>query len=218
MNYHLKPDMIEGIKKKKEKRKEGEQMLFAKPGIENTKATLEIAVSAAIEKDLDIVLASNTGDTVFALLEIAEEKGFHNRIVAITHAYGVKAPGEIELSPAARERLEAKGVGFVTAAHALSGGERGISKVFGGVYPVELIAAALRMWGQGVKVCVEIALMALDHGAISYGKPVIAVGGSSRGADTCCILTPSYTAKLLDTKIHEVLCKPSLYEDGWQMK
>ena len=49
-----------------------------------------------------------------------------------------------------------------------------------------------------------------DCGSISYGKPIVAIGGSGRGADTACVLTPGYTANLMETKIHEILCKPSL--------
>ena len=105
-----------------------------------------------------------------------------------------------------------KGVIVVTAAHALSGAERGLSKKFSGIYPVEIVANTLKMLGQGTKVCVEIAMMALDNGAIDYGKQIIAVGGSGRGADTVCRLTPEYTADLMGTKIHEILCKPSLEE------
>ena len=98
----------------------------------------------------------------------------------------------------------------VTAAHALSGAERGISKAFGGVYPVEIMAATLRMFGQGVKVCVEIALMAADCGAIRAKQPVMVVGGTGGGADTACVITPSYTTSLLETKVNEILCKPAL--------
>ena len=109
--------------------------------------------------------------------------------------------------------LEQQGATVVTAAHALSGAERGITKAFGSVHPVELMAYTLRMFGQGMKVCVEIALMALDCGSISYGRPVVCIGGSGRGADTACILTPSYSSSLLETKIHEILCKPALYPE-----
>jgi hypothetical protein len=66
------------------------------------------------------------------------------------------------------------------------------------------------MLGQGTKVCVEIALMAVDSGSITYGKPVVCIGGSSKGADTACVITPGYTAFLLETKIHNILCKPYL--------
>ena len=124
--------------------------------------------------------------------------------------YGIAEPGENELPEHVRKDLEAAGVTVVTAAHALSGGERGMSKRFGGVSPVEVVAYALRMFGQGMKVCVEIGLMALDCGSIPYGKPVVAVAGTAYGADTACVLTPAYTANLLDTKVHTVLCKPWL--------
>ena len=100
------------------------------------------------------------------------------------------------------------------ATAALSGAERGLSRKYSGIYPVEIVANTLRMLGQGTKVCVEIAMMALDNGAIAYGRQVIAVGGTGRGADTVCRLTPDYTADLLGTRIHEILCKPSLEDNA----
>ena len=57
----------------------------------------------------------------------------------------------------------------------------------------------------------ENGLMALDCGSIEYGRPVVCVAGTGRGADTVCILTPGYTASLFDTRVHEILCKPGLY-------
>jgi hypothetical protein len=65
------------------------------------------------------------------------------------------------------------------------------------------------MFGQGVKVCVEIATMALDAGMIPYGEDVIAVGGTGTGADTAVILRPSHAASIFDTWISEILCKPA---------
>lgn len=46
---------------------------------------------------------------------------------------------------------------------------------------MEIIANTLRMFGQGVKVCVEVATMALDAGLIPYGEDVIAAGVSGVG-------------------------------------
>ena len=56
------------------------------------------------------------------------------------------------------------------------------------------------------------AVMALDTDAIPYGVPVVSMGGSSFGVDTAVIITPAYSADILDTRIHEILCKPGLYE------
>lgn len=183
---------------------------FETTGITNTEETLKLAVKAAKEQGYDIVAATSTGETIVKLKEIADSMEFKNNIIAVTHVYGMHTKGENDMSDEMFDRLKAAGVKIVTAAHALSGAERGLSTKFHGVYPVEIVAAALRMFGQGTKVCVEIALMAVDSGNITYGRPVVCIGGSSHGADTACILTPGYTASLLDTKIHEIICKPSL--------
>ena len=185
-------------------------LAFEKTGPANTEETLKLASSAAKERGYDIVFATTRGGTALRMLELAKEMGYTGNLVAVTHVYGFMKPGTNTLPEETRKYLNDNGVKTVTAAHALSGAERGISKVFQGVYPAELMAATLRMIGQGVKVAVEIALMATDNGAVEYGKPVVCVAGSGSGADTCCIITPSYTASLLETKVHEILCKPSL--------
>ena len=80
--------------------------------------------------------------------------------------------------------------------------------MLGGAFAVEIIAHALRMLSQGVKVCVECAVMALDCEEIPYGEAVVAVGGTGHGADTACVLTPAGANAILECKIHEILCKP----------
>ena len=187
-------------------------LLFEKPGIDNTEKALEVALTAARDKGLDVVLATTGGGTVPVALTLADKLGYTGKIVAVTHCFGSREKGKNILEPAKMQEFRDKGVTVVTAAHALSGAERGLSKKFSGVYPVELVANTLKMLGQGTKVCVEIAMMALDAGAIEYGRQIIAIGGTGRGADTVCRLTPEYTADLMGTKIHEILCKPSLEE------
>lgn len=185
-------------------------IVFEKRGKENTAETARIAVEAALQRNLPIVAASNTGRTIRALLEEAEKQNYHGTIVMVTHVYGMKQPDFNELNDEEREALSAEGVRIVTAAHALSGAERGMSSVYKGIYPTEIVAQTLRMFGAGVKVCVECALMACDAGMVRYASPAVCVGGTGGGADTACIVLPSYTAKLFDTKISEILCKPGL--------
>lgn len=176
-----------------------------------TAETLRKAAETAAAKGMDIIVASSTGATALQLKSIADEAGFKGNIIAVTHVYGSRKIGECpaeENFPAMREQ----GMRIVTAAHALSGAERGISSKFGGTYPVEIMAHTLRMFGPGVKVCVEIAMMACDNGATPYGKPVVCIGGTGSGADTVCIVSPSYSAKVFDLKVNEVIAKPDLYE------
>jgi len=184
-------------------------MCFDLPGTENTGKTINIAIEEAKKRQIShVVIASNTGDSVFALMEEAKRQSYNGRFVCVTHVYGFTESGKNELSDENRSKLEEQGVRVCTAAHALSGAERSLSRKFQGVYPVEIIAHTLRMFGQGTKVCVEVAAMVLDAGLIPHGVPVMALGGTVRGADTAAILTPGYTNAVLDTKIHEILCKP----------
>jgi hypothetical protein len=172
---------------------------------------MEIAVGEAVKRNISaIVAASNTGQTVDALLEAARGAGYTGSLVCVSHVCGFVKNGENEMAAEVRKRLEEAGVRICTAAHVLSGTERGISRKFQGAYPVEIIAHTLRMLGQGTKVCVEISVMALDGGFIEYGKPVIAVGGSGRGADTAAVLSPGYAHSFFETRVHEILCKPAL--------
>jgi hypothetical protein len=186
-------------------------MYFASPGPSNTRTVIEIASAEAVKRGVTaIVVASNTGQTMELLLEAAQKAGYGGSLVCVSHVNGFVKNGENEMDPAARRHLEDAGVRVCTATHVLSGAERGISRKFQGAYPAEIAAHTLRMLGQGTKVCVEIAVMALDGGFINYGKPVIAIGGSGRGADTAAILSPGYAHSILETRIHEILCKPSL--------
>lgn len=179
-------------------------MYFETAGPANTGQTVELAIKTARERHINrIVVASHTGSTA---------KLFQNipgiQVVCVTHVNGMRKNGENELAEAVRTELIDSGIRVLTTTHVLSGAERGISRKFGGVNPVELIAHTLRMFGQGVKVGVEIAVMALDAGLIPYGEPVIAVGGTGSGADTAVIVTPAHAGNIFDTRIHEVLCKP----------
>jgi hypothetical protein len=182
-------------------------MFFASTGKINTKETTSLALKTAKEKNINyIVVASSSGNTCKHLTNPN-----NINIICVTHAHGYPEEGKSEMPQEVRRQLTDSGIKVLTTTHVLSGAERGISKAFGGVYPVEIIAHTLRMLGQGTKVCVEISVMALDAGLIPYGKPVIAIGGSSYGADTALILTPSHASSIFKTQIHEIICKPSLY-------
>jgi uncharacterized protein len=96
----------------------------------------------------------------------------------------------------------------LTTTHLLSGVDRALRNKFEGIYPAEIIASTLRMFGQGLKVCVEISVMALDAGLIPYGEEIITVGGTGRGADTAAVIVPAHSIKFFDTKIKEIICMP----------
>lgn len=180
-------------------------MYFENEGFENSQKTVELAIATATARKIGhIVIASNSGASAKLF-----QKAQGIQVVCVTHVNGMRHKGENEMAADVRADLIRAGFQVLTTTHVLSGAERGISKQFGGVYPVEIIAHSLRMFGQGTKVCVEIAVMALDAGLIPYGQPVVAIGGTKGGADTALILTPAHAAAIFDTRIHEIICKPA---------
>ena len=183
-------------------------LIFEKISPENTAVALKIAFDKAKELSTDIVLSTTTGASALMAMEFVADADFKGRIIVVTHVCGMKSAGENELPEKERKKLEEAGAYIVTAAHALSGAERAISGKFGGAYPVEIMAHTLKMLSQGVKVCVEITTMALDAGALKNPCPVVALGGTGSGLDTACVITPGYSAKIFETRVHEILCKP----------
>jgi hypothetical protein len=62
--------------------------------------------------------------------------------------------------------------------------------------------------GQGMKVVIEISVMAADAGLVRTDEDIIAIGGSGRGADTAAVLKPVNSNDFFDLKVKEILCKP----------
>ncbi|MEJ5283726.1 MAG: pyruvate kinase alpha/beta domain-containing protein [Brevinematia bacterium] len=177
---------------------------FEKAGKTNTQKTIEIALKVSEERKIkNIVFPSASGWTA-TFFENVKNKN----LVCVTHAYGFAEKGKNEMDKATRLKLENNGIKILTTTHVLSGAERGLSKKFGGIYPVEIVANTLRMFGQGLKVATEIAIMALDAGIIPYGEKIISLGGTEEGVDTAIIIVPSHASMMLETKIIEILCKP----------
>ena len=181
---------------------------FENAGKQNTAEVVRIALEKAQELHCPIVAASTMGVTADELLSQAEAMGFKEKIVIVRGCSSRQRSGANLMKPEVKAALEARGAVIVTAAHALSAGERSLSTTFKGVYPLEIMANTLRMFGQGTKVCVEAAVMAMDADVLPFGVPVVALGGSHRGADTAVVITPSYSASLLQTVVNEILCKP----------
>ena len=180
-------------------------MYITEQGKASTQRVAGLALQAAKEKNIrHIVLASNTGYTAGHLIDCGLN------VICVTSVCGSSEKGKNNMPEETRASLTECGLHMLTASHVLSGVERGLSTKLGGIYPAEIMAHTLRMFGQGTKVCIEIAIMALDAGLIPYGDKIIALGGTGQGADTAVILTPAHAQHVLETRIHEIICKPEL--------
>jgi uncharacterized protein len=179
---------------------------FPKPGPANTGAVLEAVARRAKELSIDrVIVATCSGRTVF---EARKSFDPSLKIIAVTHVTGFDEPNVQELSEEDRRALQAQGVEVLTCAHAVGGVGRGVRNKVGAYQVDEVMAYTLRIFGQGTKVAVEIALMAADAGLVRTGEDVISIGGSGKGADTALVLRPATSSHLFDLRVREVICKP----------
>jgi len=72
------------------------------------------------------------------------------------------------------------------------------------------LANILRIFGQGMKVCIEITMMACDGGCIKMGEKVIVVAGTGSGTDFAVVATAASSTNITSLRINEIICKPIL--------
>ncbi|MEE8414451.1 MAG: pyruvate kinase alpha/beta domain-containing protein [Dehalococcoidales bacterium] len=178
---------------------------FEKPGEDNTDESFGIAKARAKELGIKtVIVASTRGNS--AVKAVDAFKGM--KIIVVTHVTGMREANIQELTEENRQKIESKGGIVITAEHAFTGIEGAMRKRFNMHSLGDIIASTLRVFGQGMKVVCEIAIMAVDAGKVSTDEDVVVIGGTGRGADTVVVLTPVNTRNFFDLKIKEILCKP----------
>ncbi len=185
---------------------------FPITGPENTLETMQLARARMEELGISTVVVATT-DGFAGVKAISAFAGLN--LVCVSHVQGFKGPDMQELTPENRVLIQAAGVPIVTAAHAFSGVNRAIRGKFATYEPTELMASTLRIFGEGMKVVVEISLMAADAGVIQVDLPVAAIAGTGHGSDTAVILQPTYSHTFFDLKMVEIICMPSPLHPGF---
>lgn len=178
---------------------ESKILYFENPGPEHTAATFACVDQALAELDLHkVVLASTRGDT--ARYAMDHYQGQDVQLVVVPHQYGF-GPGQ-RFPPELVARAESEGhvVHFGTMLFH--------QEKTWGEGPAQAVANFLRLFCQGVKVCVEILLMAGNAGLVDPGEQVVVVAGTGRGADTALVMKGSTTRDLKSAHISRILCKP----------
>ena len=153
-----------------------------------------------------VVLASTHGYTAREAQAILAPEGIKVIAVYICHSHESKG---WSMSAETKAELEHLGVIVNTGIHALGGGvASAFTAKYGGRTPEEIVCDTLYCFSQGMKVAVECLLMAADAGLVAMDEEVIAIGGSSDGADTAIVCWPAYARTFRDLEIREVLAKP----------
>ncbi|MFX1488916.1 MAG: hypothetical protein ACFFBI_07205 [Promethearchaeota archaeon] len=183
---------------------------FERGGPQNTDKALEIAKKYADQFDIkDIIIASTTGTTAEKSLDYFDLNS--HKLIIITHSYYfIGANVRQEFPEDKMTELKNKGLKFFIGTHAFAGPERSMRVSLKQWGPVEIMAKYLRTnFSQGMKVCMEIALMAADAGLLEdLERDIICIGGTGRGADTVCIIKPAPSSLFDKLRIKMILCKP----------
>jgi hypothetical protein len=172
---------------------------FEKPGRENTAEVIVLVKEKARARGISkVVLASTRGGTARAAADAFQGTELRLVVVPWQFGFGDQQPFPQELVA----ELEAKGhrVHFGTMLFHTE-------DLYGTKTP-KVMANLLRIFGQGIKVCVEIIMMACDGGCIEEGEKIIAMAGSAGGADTAVVASAAPSNKMAALRIHEIICKP----------
>ncbi len=181
--------------------------LFDTTGAANTEKTLELSAAAATALDIDTILVATTSGKT-GLQAVQRFTG--RKVVVITHSTGFAKAGMQQIDPELLEQIKQLGARVLTTTHAFGGVGRAVRRKFQTYQVDEIMAQTLRIFGQGTKVAVELAVMAADAGLAPVDRDVIAIGGTGSGADTAVVLQPAHAQDLFELKIRQLICKPYL--------
>jgi hypothetical protein len=172
---------------------------FERPGNENTADVMRLVKERAQARRIKkVVVASTRGETARAAAKALEGTSLH--LVVIPWQYGFRDTQPFP--PELVAELQEKGhrVHFGTMLFHTE-------DLYGNRTP-QVMANLLRIFGQGIKVCVEIIMMACDGGCVDVGEKAIVVAGTGAGADTAIVATASPSTKMTGLRVHEIICKP----------
>jgi hypothetical protein len=183
-----------------------EAWYFEEVGPKNTPACLELLEKAATAGFKHVVAASTTGDSGVKAARLLAGKGLN--LVVVGHSVGFKGPNIDEFVPEHHDeivRLGGKVLKATILTHSL---ETSIADQFKGSAPTLLMANTLRRLGQGIKVCCEIVMEAVDAGLIPEEAEVGAAGGTARGWDTVAVLKSAASKRFMKLSVLEIWAKP----------
>lgn len=181
----------------------GKILYFETGGKHNTDATLQMVRERAETLGIkQIIVASSHGYTAKKAAILFS--GMDVDIIAVTICAGFEELGWT-MTPAERTELEKLGIKVLTSIHALGDD---VSDALSNTAPNRIIRETLYTFCQGMKVAIEIALMAADAGLVNMQNEVIAVAGTGEGADTALVIKPVVARQFRKLEIREILAKP----------
>ena len=151
-------------------------LCFDEPGSKNTEAVVEAVLDKIDETGIKtVIVASTTGKTA---VQFGRALGKKAKLIAVSWK---------KVSPENMKELKSLDVAVGNFEDYLPLHEVG----------KDLVRNTFYTFGQGMKVCAEVVLIAVDKGLISSGQKVIAVGGTGGGSDTATVIKATSTTDML---------------------
>ena len=194
---------------------------FNEPGEQNTGLVVEAVVrrleAGGVTK---VIVATTSGETGVKFAHSLRGKA---ELVCVSEApYRHEAWGEKWpcLQEGYKQELEQLGALIVDQAPYVFHSSILEKSMWGSLSPEQLVKETLYSFGQGLKVAVEVALIAVSCGYVPPHEDVIGVGGSGKGADTAIVLRATYPATMFTKEpnkrleIKEILAMP-MSKEWW---
>lgn len=169
---------------------------FSEPGAQNTELVVEVVTKRVAAGDIkDVVVASTSGETAVRFVTALEGKA---NIICVSEAPYRREWGEEWpcLSEENRLKLEQLGAAILDRVPYVFHSSVLEASRWQSPFPESLVKETLYCFGQGMKVAVEVALLAVSCGYLAPYSDVVAIGGCGRGADTAIVLRATYPASL----------------------
>lgn len=179
---------------------------FRGAGPQNTPACLDLMEKAVNEGFRHLVVASTTGDSGVQAARRLQGKDVN--LVVVGHSVGFKGPNLDEFQMEHYQEITSLGGKVLKATILTHSLETSLADQFKGSAPTLLIANSLRRFGQGLKVCCEIVMEAVDAGLIPEGEEVVAIGGTARGWDAVALVKSAASKRFLQLSVLEIWGKP----------
>lgn len=194
---------------------------FSEYGEGNTSAVIDVVRERLAEGGIEaLVVASTTGKTALALAREVRPESDLPLICISDPPWAKYYPAITDENRQALEELGVEIVDYVPyASHSHSVGP--CKNMYGAPDLRVMIFDAFRLvGGQGLKVAMEVGMMATDGGKIKPGALILCVGGTGTGADCAIVMRAGFSVEILSRdpdrrpQVREILAMP--LEKKWR--
>lgn len=191
-----------------------EVIYFRYCGEVNTEKVLYASKKRCEELGINkIVIASETGRSALKAIDVF--CGMDIKIIVVTHypavTWGPKGNIPIGLMreeySEIRKKLLENGVKIVQGTRPFAPPSRSIEWRY--PTPEGIIDKILEVLGAGLKIAIEVAIMATDAGEVDEGEEIISCAGTYKGLDTAIVVRTTYSMNFFkDFEVKEIIAKP----------